>query len=437
MANKLAIVICAHHKPWLMMSTLITAALQDYDDADLFVVLNKGDGERNFAGYEEYRGYVETGEINTQLSPYDDRVRHVSVLNGHRVHYLEYENDHSLDSGVWYKFIRSGAWRDYEYTLFIGEGVLLARPTVLSSLLAFAKRKGIDFVSSGHEKRRVPRDVFLNYNSRSDDPRPMDRFHDQMIREAMAVFCRDPAFKAVFENWRSNFDPETQNHVPDLLARSEFAWKCRGRIQQLWGSAYAEESSETTTPFRQIRHIPGMIDAFRSQLWMQLYTCCGDVREPAIPRIFVHGRRQSVSSVTTTECELGVRYHQVSAPEWFGCTVPIFMSRRLLACLSDRLDSYNIYDVLDLPFVGTPLELVWGFMPSWLGCEKWFTDGIHRVRKHFTTYQREDYPPEMASYINRYYCGRICVGWDGDYMKIRSLRRDYRDLVTILPERYF
>ncbi len=51
MANKLAIVICAHHKPWLMMSTLITAALQDYDDADLFVILNKCDGERNFAGY--------------------------------------------------------------------------------------------------------------------------------------------------------------------------------------------------------------------------------------------------------------------------------------------------------------------------------------------------------------------------------------------------
>ena len=119
MANKLAIVICAHHKPWLMMSTLITAALQDYDDADLFVVLNKGDGERNFAGYDEYRGYVETGEINTQLSPYDDRVRHVSVLKGRRVHYLEYENDHSLDSGVWYKFIRDGAWRDYEYTLFL------------------------------------------------------------------------------------------------------------------------------------------------------------------------------------------------------------------------------------------------------------------------------------------------------------------------------
>jgi len=49
--NKLAVVICAHHKSWLMMSTLITAALQDSDDADLFVVLNKGDGERNFAGY--------------------------------------------------------------------------------------------------------------------------------------------------------------------------------------------------------------------------------------------------------------------------------------------------------------------------------------------------------------------------------------------------
>ena len=142
MANKLAIVICAHHKPWLMMSTLITTALQDYAEADLFVVLNKGDGESNLASYEEYRGLSASGENNTQLSPYDDRVRQISVLNGRRVRYLEYENDHSLDSGVWYKFIRDGAWRDYEYTLFIGEGVLLARPTLLSSLLAFAKRKG-------------------------------------------------------------------------------------------------------------------------------------------------------------------------------------------------------------------------------------------------------------------------------------------------------
>lgn len=437
MANKLAIVICAHHKPWLMMSTLITTALQDYEEADVFVVLNKGDGERNLASYEEYRGLSAAGENNTQLSSYDDRVRHISVLNGRRVYYLEYENDHSLDSGVWYKFIRSGAWRDYEYTLFIGEGVLLARPTVLSSLLAFAKRKEIDFVSSGHEKRRIPRDVFLNYNSRSDAPVPLDRFHDRMIREAMAVFCRDPEFKAVFENWRSNFDAETQNHVPDVLARSEAGWNYRGRIQQLWGSPYAKTSIETTMPFRFIRSTPGMIDAFRSQVRMKLHSCCGEIREPATPRIFVNGQRQPVTSVTTTECELGVRYHRVSDPAWFGCTVPIFMSQRFLACLTDRLNSYEMYDVLDLPFSGTPLECIWGLMPSWLGFEKWFTDGIHRVRKHFTTYQREDYPPEMASYINRYYCGRICVGWDGDYMKIRSLRRDHRDLVTILPERYF
>ena len=248
--------------------------------------------------------------------------------------------------------------------------MLLARPTVLSSLLAFAKRKEIDFVSSGHEKRRISRDVFLNYNSRSDAPVPLDRFHDRMIREAMAVFCRDPKFKAVFENWRSNFDAETQNHVPDVLARSEAGWNYRGRIQQLWGSPYAKTSIETTMPFRFIRSTPGMIDAFRSQVRMKLHSCCGEIREPATPRIFVNGQRQPVTSVTTTECELGVRYHRVSDPAWFGCTVPIFMSQRFLACLTDRLNSYEMYDVLDLPFSGTPLECIWGLMPSWLGFEK-------------------------------------------------------------------
>ncbi len=437
MAHKLAIVICVHHKPWLVMSTLVTIALQDYEDADVFIVFNKGNGERDLSGYDEYRMVAKKSGANIQLSAYDERVEEICVLNGRRVHYLEYENDHALDSGAWYKFIRDNLWRDYDYTLFVGEGMLLARPNLLSSLLAFAKRQGVDFITSGHEKRRIPKKDFINYNTRNKHPTHHDRFHDRMIREALDIFCRDPEFKTILDHWRSDYAAETQNHVPDLLSYTETAWKSRARIQQLSGPLYGQDGSVGRMLKGALRSVPGRIDALRSVARMRLHWCCGDVEEPSDPRVFVQGRHWPVSSVVQTEREDGVAYHRVEAPEWFGCAVSHFMSRSFLECLSDRLDRGQMYDVIDLPYAGTPLEVIWGFMPAWLGFEKWFTDGMHRVRKNFTTYQREDYPPEIASYINRYYCGRICVGWDGDYLKIRSLRRDYRDLVTILPERYF
>jgi hypothetical protein len=59
------------------------------------------------------------------------------------------------------------------------------------------------------------------------------------------------------------------------------------------------------------------------------------------------------------------------------------------------------------------------------------------VRKEFVTYSREDYPPEMATYINRYYRGRLAVGWRGDYLKIRRLQPELARLRHELPPVYF
>jgi len=41
MKNKFAIVFCLHHKPWLMMSTLISTLMQDYRGLDLFFIYQK------------------------------------------------------------------------------------------------------------------------------------------------------------------------------------------------------------------------------------------------------------------------------------------------------------------------------------------------------------------------------------------------------------
>jgi hypothetical protein len=96
-----------------------------------------------------------------------------------------------------------------------------------------------------------------------------------------------------------------------------------------------------------------------------------------------------------------------------------------------------MWDVLDLRFAGTALEVVWGFIPAWLGFEKWFTDGFHRVRKDFVNHRREDYPVEMATYINRYYRGALAVTWRGDYLTVRAYRKELERLREQLPPVYF
>ncbi len=133
----------------------------------------------------------------------------------------------------------------------------------------------------------------------------------------------------------------------------------------------------------------------------------------------------------------GVGFHRVDGPEWFGCATNHLMSRAFLERFHAKLDEFAIWDVLDLRFAGTPLEVIWGFIPAWLGFEKWFTDGFHRVRKDFATYVREDGAAEMAAYIDRYYRGHLAVTWRDDYLKIGAYRSGLERLRDQLPAAYF
>ena len=52
---KLAICILAHHKPWLIMSSLISLAMQKNNNYDLHIIYIRGNGEcRDFDGYKEF-----------------------------------------------------------------------------------------------------------------------------------------------------------------------------------------------------------------------------------------------------------------------------------------------------------------------------------------------------------------------------------------------
>lgn len=434
MSGGLAIVFCVHHKPWLMMSTLLTLVSQQPQAADLFVVYMVGDGESTRESYREYREIARTQGINPQLSPFDERVREVCRLRGWKVTELEYENDHGLDSGCWYKFIRDGRWRDYEHVLFVHEGMLLAHPHLLQALIAFSRRRAVHFIASGHEKRRVRRALVGGLAAGHPDATPMDVFHRRMVDETFAVFCRDPEFKRIHDRWDPGITVTTEHHVPGVGGSSVLERRLRARVQKQWGSAYLHPVAPVAG--RVSRQTIALVDAWRSRARMRFGS---PERSGDSPLAYVGGGYDLCTAGGASEVvtDHGVTFHRVAAPEWFGCATNHLMSRAFLERLSERLTRFDMFEVLDLPFSGSALEVIWGFLPAWLGFEKWFANGFHRVRKQFSTYQREDYPPEMAGYINRYHRGRLAVDWEGDYLKLRAWRPELGDLRQVLPAVYF
>jgi hypothetical protein len=237
-SSKLAIVFCVHHKPWLMMSTLLTFVSQARQDADLFFVYNIGDGEVSRESYREYREVAARAGVNPQLSPFDERVREVCRLRGWTTYEVSYENDHGLDSGCWYKFIRDGRWRDYDHVLFIHEGMLLAHPGLLQALIAFSEKRPAHFIASGHEKRRVPRAQVGPLPAGHPAATPMDVFHRRMVDETFDIFCRDPEFKRVYDRWDPAITVTTEHHVPGVGESSVLERRLRARVQKEWGSPY-------------------------------------------------------------------------------------------------------------------------------------------------------------------------------------------------------
>ncbi|HPB67323.1 MAG TPA: hypothetical protein PLT76_06110 [Candidatus Omnitrophota bacterium] len=386
MSARVAIALCCHHKPWLIMSTLLTLALQDFQDYDVFILFQDGDGQcLKKTSYAPYFRLAEKYGVNVQLSPADERVLNIlRQMKGKTVTEIHFENDHALDSGAWYKFIRTGKWRAYDYTFMIQEGTLLTRANVLSAALAFLKEKGIHFLSSGHEKRRISRGLFFNYNTRNPDPTELDFYHNEKIKEVYDVFCRDPEFKKLFSSWSQDCCSVTQDHVPDVF------------------DPVLKKMYQSLRSWRRFKEFP----MFGNVIYENTY-------------------RRPLKKVVPEYVEKDkIIFHKDNALEWFGCSCQHLVSRAFLEKFSAKLDEHHLYDVLDIPFSGTSLEPIWGFLPAWLRYDKWFFDGMHRVRKNFVNYKREDDPAGMCRYLNCYFRNQIEVRPAGDYIKIHRVGKD-------------
>ena len=451
MTNSVAIVFCVHHKPWLMQASLITAVLQDYTDTDFYFAYQCGDGVcTHKQTYQEYLELAKHHGIDPQLSPYDSRVRDVCQIPRENTHELFFENDGALDSGAWYKFLRTGLWENYEYVCFLGEGTLLASPRALSAIIGFARTHDVHFMASGHEKRSVCKSEMLRGQTQRKGKAPMNAFHDAMSAKVFELFCRDSDFKALFDKWPEEFRGETQNHVVDM-------WPRPAVLYRIWAAANMKHAASRRGAFDNVKvflqkHREDLLaldelcararlayeNSFPARV-LGLTAGVGGAAHRPDPYIHVSGIRKNLSEIVSdVVVHGGIRFHRETRPEWFGCATNHVMSRTFLRSLTQKFEQHNLYDVLEVPYTATPLEVIWGFLPGWLGVEKWFTDGIHRVRKNFATLRREDDEPiSLAAYINRYYRGQAVVAPGDDCLKVRSFRWSLSRIESELGTNYF
>ncbi len=387
----LAVAHCVHHKPWLIGSTLVSTHAQNFNDFHTFFLVNQGlqrdlsEGKykERFAEYQslvqrhrrESNHQSETKVIeavNIQLDKYDNSVERFCDLGEHNSTRIDYENDHGLDSGAWLKFIRSGLWRAYDYTLFLGEGGLLARDSCLMDLIRAMGELGIHFITGGQDKRFVPRRRWeAGFASEKKANTDMSLFHDQMIKETYSRFRADPEFDEIYMSWPKDEMSLSDNMVPKV-------WGPRHSLLRLISQGLVYDFANSLIPRAEDKSFSFL----RNQIQVT-----PDMKE----------RHRVGSTNFYLENHIG----------WYGACCNHMMSRSFLERLSAKLEHYEIYDLLDLPYCATALEQIWGLIPYWLGENLWFTDGIHRVRKNFFTYRREDELPEMVRYLNRYFASQL------------------------------
>lgn len=463
MTNKIALVMCAHHKPALAMGTLISVLAQKGVAADLHVVFNVGDGycadRPGYAGYhalcrqEDHRElldswvdedaiYVEHAKrkcANHKLSPSDGRLRDICQLNGRIVRFHEFENDHALDSGVWLKAIRSGIWKDYDYVFFLQEGTLLTSRHSISATVDFAARHDAHFIAGGHMKGCVGRNAYCRSTPTGEPGLAIDQFHGRMIRRTFEILSRDPDLEAALDQWPSERPASRQFHVHDFNRRPLFHILAGlDPDRPLWGS---KKVRRVIKLLRLLRRQRVDLEYAVARIAVLLRSRFGV--DPKMGRssdeehIWVDYDHHPVSDVVDVVQEKDLFFHPESGVEWFGCGCNHMFSRKLLEDFSRKFEEFDLYDVLDLPFAGSGLEVFWAFVPQWLGYRKWFFDGMHRITKDPATKRRVDDPKGMATNLNRYYLGDIAVSTSGEFLSVKALSPELSRLREALPPIFF
>jgi hypothetical protein len=398
---RFGIYILCHHKSWLLDSSLFSLFSQKIKiDYDLHFILIKGSGEsRSNKKYFEYYKIVDQYKIsNSQLSAFDDQI-HATIKKVKRKYYLhEFENDHGLDSGAWLKVIQKKLWVKNDYSLFLMEGFVFTSNTALQDIFTFIDAKKPDMLAAGHEKRFLNKKIATKTTKPEHLKNEMDIFQEKAIFNILEILCKNSHFKKIINNWPDKiifnkkyfFEGITQHNVRicsfDLITLIKLEVKSMLKYFRFFFFKKKILISEKKKYFTSIDCI--------SSNW------------------------QSYGNTT---------FHQEISPYYFGCSCQHLFSNKALLLIDDLFNKNNFYDLKNYPFLGEIFEIIWGMIPKVLGFEKWFFDGIHRVRKNFITDKREDDIDGMIKYLNLYNNKSIFLKKNNEIQYLSSYKNIFGD----------
>jgi hypothetical protein len=284
------------------------------------------------------------------------------------------------------------------------EGFIFTSPEVISSVKLFVQEEKCDFLDMGFEKRYMSRNLLENLTIRGKNISEIDYYHQNMINRIFKSFSKDKKFLKLYKDWASYPLSEIKDGIG-------------------------------------FHHVPSAIYSISDKLKLyainllkrrRLFPPSGDFILET-PSLKYHFRKKVNKFITINN----INYHSEEAPYYFGCMCQHLFSNSFLTEMSRKYDENDLWNEADQPFSASALEVIWGILPSWLGFKKWFFDGVHRPRKNFLTFIREDDIEGVCRYLNIYYKNQIRVQSSGDYIKIVWSHRDQRELDKLLGNIFF
>ncbi len=436
MKKKFAIVYCIHHKPWLIMSTLISTILQEFDSYDLFFLYNKGSGEKYYAeqkiAFKKYDKLKKQYGKNIKLDDtFDPFLTKLCKLNTDNIYEIDLEDDHGLDSGAWYKFIQTQKWKDYEYTFFMGEGALFTHTKVLKDTYRFMTNSNINFISGASNKRYLSKKIFFDRFISKHDSNDLNIFNDEMLKETFKYFRKDPNFDKVFQEWNksniTNIDFQ-EHHIPNVWGNKfnfyldMFISKLSGRIKLF---------AELQKLFKVFKYyIDYLLFNFKPKISLNLNN--------KFDSKILSNYKLTYLSKLTNFTQIGLtNFHISSKIGSFGTHCNFVISNAALNKLNENINKYNLNLAMKLPYSAGALEPIWSLVPKWLGYELWFFNGIHRVFKNHFNNKREDNPIVMSNYLNIYFKKKIVTKVIDGKIIIMKYSSNVANKITILNKYYF
>jgi hypothetical protein len=129
--------------------------------------------------------------------------------------------------------------------------------------------------------------------------------------------------------------------------------------------------------------------------------------------------------------------HEEKSPYFYVNGCQHIYSKKYLYQLDKKFSYLNIKKILNYPFVGSPLEFIWGLLPISLGFKKWHADAIHRPRKNFLTYKKEDTALFMGKYLRMYSNNSLKLEINNNKFKIKKLKKNKQYIKKYLGSIFF